>query len=471
MQSDLDMANGWLGKHVDDLDLLLKSGVLRHSSAIVLSHPAPNSEKEDLKFFVRDLFARLQIGGVEFKKKSLESLVKLFQENEKSTGLVAEEGNVNYLIHLLDLNTNATILDLAVTVVAELTCGGDFSRKCVFEEGGLGPLLRIVESRSGPVRDKAVMAVEAITADADNAWALSAYGGVPVLLETCRIGTPAAQAHAAGAIRNAAVVGDVRAALLEEGAVPVLLQVLATSSATAQEKAADCIAVLASADGVFMDLIKRENGLFRLLQVLHDSTSLDVSEHVIRAIHAMSSVDPSCCRILSSSVVFVIQIAEMIRQGNIMLQQICCLVLSKLSLSDSNKRAAAGCMPSLLKLMESSKPDGLREAATTALVQLLTVRSNRKYLVKDEKCLMRLVQMLDPKYDTVAKEFPVAVLTAVLAGGSEGCRKQLAAAGAQPHLQRLAEMEVAGAKKMVQRLAGSRLKNLFSRTWRELPGK
>lgn len=475
MQSDLDMASGWLGRHLDDLDLLLRSGVLKHSSAIVPSQPTFGSDKDDFKFFIRDLFTRLQIGGPDFKKKSLQSLVKLFHDDEKSTALVAEEGNMSYLVHLLDLNnTTDSILELAVTVVAELACGGDLSRRRVFEEGGLGPLLRIVESGSVTVREKAVMAVEAIMADTDNAWALSAYGGVPVLLGACKTGTPAAQAHAAGAIRNAASAAaaeDIRVALVEDGAVSILLQVLAAGSAAAQEKAADCIAVLASSDDVFNSLIKRENGLSHLLHVLRESPSADVSEHVLRAIYALSLSDPSWCRVLSSSTVFVIQIAEMIRQGNIMLQQICCLLLSNLSLSDGNKRAVSGCMPALVKLMESSKPDRLREMAVAVLVSLLTVRSNRKELVKDEKSLMRLVQMLDPKYDAVPKELPVAVTAAVLVGGSEGCRKRLVAAGAHAHLQRLVEMEVSGAKKAARGLSGSRLKSLFSRTWRELPGK
>lgn len=124
-------------------------------------------------------------------------------------------------------------------------------------------------------------------------------------------------------------------------------------------------------------------------------------------------------------------------------------------------------MGSLVKLMESPKPVGLQESASQALVSLLTVRSNRKELVRDEKSVMRLIQMLDPRNEAVSHKFPVMVISAVLAGGSQGCRKRLAAAGAQPHLQKLAEMEVAGAKKAVQRLSGNRLKTIFSLTWRE----
>lgn len=115
--------------------------------------------------------------------------------------------------------------------------------------------------------------------------------------------------------------------------------------------------------------------------------------------------------------------------------------------------------------MESAKPDGLQEVATNALVSLLAVKSNRKELVKDEKSVMRLVQMLDAKNDVVSKKFPVAVVAAIMAGGSHGCRKRLVEAGAYGHLQKLTEAEVVGAKKAFQRLSGNRLKSIFTRTW------
>ncbi|KAL0001606.1 hypothetical protein SO802_015387 [Lithocarpus litseifolius] len=469
MQSDLDMASSSLSNSLHDLDLLLRSGVLHHSNAIVLSHPGPSSTKEDLGFFVRDLFTRLQIGGIEFKKKALESLLQLLtqdDEKSKSATLVAKEGNVAYLIHLLDLNNDNLIREHATTAVSVLTSANDESRKAVFEEGGLGPLLRILETGPMSLKEKASAAVEAITADPENAWAISAYGGVSILIEACRSGSTVTQAHAAGAIRNVANVEEIKNSLAEEGAVTVLIQVLISGTSSAQEKAAHCIAILASSGEYFRALIIRERGLQRLLHLIQDSSSSDTLEHVVRTISCLSTLD-SISRIISSSTTFIVQLGELIKHGNLILQQISASLLATLSISDGNKRAIGGCMGSLVKLMESPKPVGLQESAAEALVSLLTVRSNRKELVRDEKSVMRLMQMLDPKNELVCKKFPVMVVAAVLGGGSQGCRKRLVAAGAQNHLQRLAEMEVAGAKKALQKLSGNRLKTIFSRTWRE----
>ncbi|KAE8690095.1 zinc finger family protein [Hibiscus syriacus] len=264
MQSDLDMASSSLSSHLHDLDLLLRSGVLHQSNAIVLSQPGPGSDKDDLVFFIRDLFTRLQIGGIEFKRKALESVLQLLDKDEKSTAVVAKEGNFGYLISSI------------------------------------------------PLKEKAAIAVEAITTDPENAWAISAYGGVSVLIEVCRSGSQPTQIHEVGALRNLSSVEDIRIGLGEEGAVPVILQLLVSGSTAAQEKAANFLSILASSD-----------------------------------------------------------------------------------------------------------------AAVQAIVSLLTVRSNRKKLVRDEKSVMRLVQMLDPKNEAVSKKYPLMVVTAVLGGEAMVVAKDL----------------------------------------------
>ncbi|KAL3849006.1 hypothetical protein ACJIZ3_010888 [Penstemon smallii] len=458
MQSDLDMAAGWLSKHINDLDLLLRSGVLHQSTAIVLSRP---NSKEELEFFVKDLFTRLQIGGQEFKRKALDSLIEILSEDEKSANIVAKEGNVGFLISLLDLNnSHDSIRELAVTAVSMLVSAGDLPRKCVFEEGGLGPLLRMIESSSMSMKENAAMAVEFITADPDNAWAISAYSGVPTLIELCKSGSITAQSYAVGAIRNVSVV------LPEEGCVPVLMELLVSGSPSAQGKAANCISILASSGESFRNLLIQEKGLNKLLHLFHECSNLDMLEHTLRAIYALSSSDMGY-RVLSGSTPFILRIAELLQVGNVKLQHIAASLLANLSISEGNKRAVNGCLGSLVKLMDCVKPDGMQEVGAKALLSLLSVKSNRKELVRDEKSLMRLMQMLDPKNEVVLKKFPVAVVAAIMAGGSQSCRKKLVAAGACGYLQRLAEMDVAGAKKALQRLSGNRLTSIFTRTFRE----
>ncbi|GER47485.1 ARM repeat superfamily protein [Striga asiatica] len=83
------------------------------------------------------------------------------------------------------------------------------------------------------------------------------------------------------------------------------------------------------------------------------------------------------------------------------------------------------------------------------LLSLSYVKSNRKDLVEDEKSFKRVVQILVPKTE-----------------GSKCCQKMLLTRGVYWDLQRLAEMDVVGAKKAFHRLSGSRLISVFSRTWK-----
>ncbi|KAK3230294.1 hypothetical protein Dsin_002175 [Dipteronia sinensis] len=72
MQSNLGIASiSLISKNVHDLDLLLRSGFLDQSNAIVLSQTGPGSEKQDLVFFVKVLFTRLQIKTWVISSKSV----------------------------------------------------------------------------------------------------------------------------------------------------------------------------------------------------------------------------------------------------------------------------------------------------------------------------------------------------------------------------------------------------------------
>ncbi|KAI3948607.1 hypothetical protein MKW92_025818 [Papaver armeniacum] len=472
MQSDIDMSSASLSAHLHDIDLLLKSGVLnRQSNAIVLSQPGPGSAKEELGFFIRDLFTRLQIGGIEFKKKALESLLQILNEDEKSSILVAKEGDMRYLIHLLDNNHHSSVREQAAVAVSLLVSSSESSRKCVFEEGGLGPLLRLLETGSMYLKEKAAIAIEAITADPENSWAVSAYGGIPVLVETCRSGSPLAQTHAVGAVKNVSAIDEIRVSLAEEGIVPVLVQLLTSGNSFAQEKASNCLWILASAGEDFRVSILQEGGLQSLLNLLDESSNPDTLEHVLRSIYILSR-SSSTIRILSSSTSFLLQLCDAIKNGTIVIQQISASILCNLSMSDFQKRSISSCMGSLVKMMmnESSKPVGLQESSAQALISLLTAKTNRKEIVRDEKSILRLVQMLDPKNESsvVNKKYPVSVVSAIVAGSSQSCRNKIMSAGGYSHLQKLAEMDVPGARKACQRLSGNRLKNIFSsRIWKE----
>jgi hypothetical protein len=115
-----------------------------------------------------------------------------------------------------------------------LASKNDESSKCVFEEGGLRPLLWILETGLIPIKEKASAAVEAITVDPENSWAVLAYSGVSMLIEACRSRSVVTQSHAMGAIWIVAYVEEIKNSLAKEGAVPVLIQLLVLGTSSTQ---------------------------------------------------------------------------------------------------------------------------------------------------------------------------------------------------------------------------------------------
>lgn len=479
LQSDLDIAASSLSLLLHDLSLLLRSGILyvdpsaSSPNAIVLQVPAPAASRADKSLFIRDAFARLQIGGLDLKLKALASLLDLLANDiaAESAHIVATDGDVAALLRLLDASSHSALRDRAAAAVAHLATACVASRKVVFDEGGLGPLLRVLDSDSAPAtRERAVAAIEAITADVGSAWAVAAYGGVPILINACRpgSGSPVVQALAVAALKNVASIEDVRSALVEEGGLPILVDLLASGTIDAQKGSALCIWSLASlGDHEIQYQIVQAGALLPLLQALHTASGLDLHDTVLRAIHALAVV-PAAARTLCSSPLFFAQLTDlMCRGGSILLQQMAADMVAELApgVSDDTKRCMAPCICMLVKMMETAKPATVQESAGRALLALMTLKFNRKELVRDEKSVTRLLHMLDPRNEEIDKKYPVSVVLALALGGGNGTRRRLADSGICQHLQKLAEAEVPGAKKALQRISGNRLKSLLSRGW------
>ncbi|XP_009390971.2 uncharacterized protein LOC103977236 [Musa acuminata AAA Group] len=476
LQSDLDIAASALSLHLHDLNLLLRSGLLHHDSshsdadsaaAIVLPVPGPSASRAELALFVRDVFARLQIGTLDLKHKALDSLLDLLAADPaKVSRLVVDEGDLPSLLRLLDPSAHSLLRDRAVAAISHLATASDASRHAVFEEGALGPLLRLLDSGPAALKERAAAAIHAMTADRACAWAVSAYGGVSILVAACHTGSgsPAVQALAAGSLKNVAVIEDSRASMAEDGAVPVLVDLLVSGNLEAQKNAALCLASLAVMGGSeIRAAILQEGGLRRLLQFLRDASDPEAIDHALRAISALSA-SPAAAKLLSSSPSFFAQLADLIKRGSLASQQTAASLVSDLAPGEVIKRSVAESIPALVKMMECSKLGSAQQAAAGALTSLLAVASNRRELSRDEKSVTRLVQMLDPRNDAVGKQLPVAVVLAMTAGRG-GARKRIGEAGACHHLQKLVEADVPGAKKALQRISGGRLKQLFSIGW------
>ncbi|KAK9013801.1 hypothetical protein V6N11_041797 [Hibiscus sabdariffa] len=120
----------------------------------------------------------------------------------------------------------------------------------------------------------------------------------------------------------------------------------------------------------------------------------------------------------------------------------------------------AGCITLLIRMLEA-KSNSAREVAAQALSSLVTVSHNCREVKKDDNSVPNLVQLLDPSPQNTAKKYAVSCLSSL--SSSKKCKKLMISYGAIGYLKKLSEMEITGAKKLLERLERGKLKSLFIR--------
>lgn len=455
MQSNLDALAMKLGLHLRDLELLMKSGVLRDTTAP--KGGGSGASRETVKWNVRDLLARLQIGNAESKQKAMESLVELMQEDDKNVLVVAgQDRGIPTVVHLLDAGV-ISVREKAAAAVCRLS-QIDSCEHLLVNEGALAPLVRLLESGTPVAKEKAAAALKCLTFTPENARSVAAHGGVPALIEICQSGTPGAQAAAAGALRNLASISEVRQTMAEEDAIPVLIGLITSGTPSAQEYACDALQNLSSSDEHLRQAIVREGAIHTLLMYFDTSSSSKAKEVAMAALSNLAASAATSEELLA--VGFLPRLVVALKSGLSTVQQAAASAVCHLARSMELRRTLgeAGCVPPLVRMLEG-KTSATQELAAQAIFNLILVDSNRRTFCKEERSISRLVQLLDPTNQSVAKKSPISALLCL--SGSKKCRKQMIAAGARISLGKLAEMEVIGARKLLDRLEGGSLWSLF----------
>ncbi|KAJ1296533.1 hypothetical protein BS78_01G308500 [Paspalum vaginatum] len=456
MQSDLDALAGKLDLNLRDCSLLVKTGVL--SDATVAAAPqseataaAAGAQTAD----VRELLARLQIGHAEAKHRAVDGLLDALREDEKTVLSALGRGNVAALVQLLTA-TAPKVREKAATVLCLLAESGS-CEGLLMSEGALPPLIRLVESGSLVGREKAVITLQRLSMSPDIARAIIGHSGVRPLIDLCQTGDSITQSAAAGALKNISAVPEVRQALAEEGVVRVMVNLLDSGVVLgAKEYAAECLQNLTSSNDNLRRAVVSEGGLRSLLTYLDGPLPQESPVAALR--NLVTAVSPDSL----VSLCVLPRLVHVLRDGSVGAQQAAAAAICKISGSTDMKRVVGehGCIPLLLRLLEA-KSNGAREAAAQAVASLMGYPPNARDIKKDEKSVPNLVQLLDPSPQNTAKKYAISCLLGLSA--SKRCRKLMISHGAIGYLKKLSEKDVAGAKKLLEKLERGKLRSLFSR--------
>ncbi|XP_020585625.1 protein CELLULOSE SYNTHASE INTERACTIVE 3-like [Phalaenopsis equestris] len=450
MQSHLDSLSAKLDLNLRDCNQLIKTGVLGNSTA-------QSGQTETARFRIQELLARLQIGHAEAKHRAIEGLVEAITEDEKSVLLVLCRSNISSLVQLLTATAVRT-REKAATVVCMLAESGSCDNSLV-SEGALPPLIRLVESGTPRCREKALMALERLSMSPDTARSIVGHGGIGSLVEACHAGDSIVQSAAAATLKNLSAVPEVRQSLADEGVIKLMIHLLDCGIMLgSKEHAAECLQKLTSSNESLRKAVVSEGGIRSLLAYIDGPLPQESAVGALQ--NLIASVSISADSLVSISL--LPRLVHVLKEGSLGAQQAAACTICRISNSTEVKKMVGefGCVPLLLKLMEA-KTNGAREAATQAVANLISYPHNCREVKKEEKSVPNLVQLLDPSSENTAKKYAVSCLLQL--SSSKKCKKLMCSYGAIGYLKKLSEMDVTGAKKLLERLEKGKLRSFFSR--------
>nr|CAB3458320.1 unnamed protein product [Digitaria exilis] len=487
LRSDLDVLAAALDALVARLDEVYASGALTRARALVVPRPAAGATRDDVRFYVRDLFARLRVGASEMRREAAAALAEALRDDEKCAVRVVVSDvpdGVGVLVALLecpDPRVQEEALE-AVSVIA----GSEAHRGDLVVAGVIAPVVRVLDAGAGSstaAKERAARVLCKLTENSDNAWAVAAHGGVTALLNVVSTdhGTGSGELVCAACrvLRSLAGVDEIRKYMVADaGAVPALVSLSqsATTDDAARIQSMELLAAISSFsdDGSAREAVVREGAVESFVRALDPSSptrSSKAREVALRAIDAVCLSPPTTSttdRLLAAG--FLDRVLSLLRNGDGRTLQHCALKAAHrlCQVSEEIRKAMgdAGFMPEMVNILRAAKSPEAREMAAEALCALVSVHRNRKRFVQDERNVAQVLQLLGNDEEikpTPAKRFLLSTLMH-LTDSSTGRRKIMSSEHVR-NLEKLAETNVPDAKRIVKKLGGSKLRSIFHGIW------
>ncbi|KAH0697178.1 hypothetical protein KY290_014620 [Solanum tuberosum] len=465
MQSDLDIVSTKLDNHIRSISEIYSLGLLTQSSAIIVPKPNLGASRDDIKFYIRDLLSRVKIGSSEMKKQGLIALNEIIQEDDRYVKVAIEIDNlVSVLVSFLDLQEDNLQEEAAKAL--SVIAGFQSFKSCLISAGIISPLIRVLECGIGLSKEFATRCLQKLTENSDNAWSISAHGGVTVLLKICIEGDSLVSS-VCGVLKNLVGVEEIKRFMIEEGAVSVFIKLARCKDEVTQISSIDFLQTMASGDESTRQMIMKEGGIRTLARVLDpkSSSSSKAREMSLRGIVNLCFTSVNSVNILLSYG-FMDHILYFLRHGDGSLQELALKAAFWLcGTSDEAKKLMgdAGFMPELVKFLDS-KSFEVREMAAETLSSMVIVPRNQKRFGQNDENVGLLLQMLDPEQVNFGnKKLLLSILMSLTSCNS--ARKKIANSGYLINIEKLAEAEVSDAKKIVRKLSSNRFRSILSGIW------
>ncbi|XP_071736197.1 protein CELLULOSE SYNTHASE INTERACTIVE 1 [Rutidosis leptorrhynchoides] len=473
MQSDLDII---LVKFDTNLKSLLEfvntSPTLSMGDyAIVVSKPGATTNRDDVKFYVKDLLCRFKVGRIDVRKQALISFNEVIQEDERCIKIGMElDGFVNVIMKFLN-SKDAGIQEEGLKVMATI-CKYDSYKNELVGIGVVASLIRVLESGSVLSKELSVRCLIKLTMNSDNVWSILANGGVNALLKICSSRCDDVDGElvglACGVLRNLIGVDEIKRFVVEEGVIPLLIKLVKSGNEASQISAIACIQVLASGNGFVRSLIVNEGGIRVLVRVL-DPKSLYLSKARVKSMRALMILCLDSVDYMNSLKGYGFMdhiLYHLLNNGEVTMQESALRAASWLSeSSDEFKKAMgdAGFIPEIVKFLDAKSIEA-REIAGETLLRLFEVPRNQKRFVKNDQNVNLLLQLIDSQEGYFGNRKILLSIIMSLTFCNEG-RKKITSSEYLKNIEKLADEQVLDAKKIVRNLSANRLRCMIRGIW------
>ncbi|XP_022955157.1 uncharacterized protein LOC111457208 isoform X1 [Cucurbita moschata] len=468
MQSDLDVICAKFDRHAKKLSEIYTAGILSQGFAIVVSRPGLGACKDDMRFYVRDIVTRMKVGCSDLKRQALVNLLAAVTEDEKYVKVIIEIGEiVNLLVNFL--GSPETELQEAALQVLHIISGFDSYKAVLVGNGVIAPLIRVMECGSAVGKKIATRCLMKFTENSENAWSVSAHGGVTALLKICSNSDSKTEliSPACGVLNNLVGVEEIKRFMIEEGAISTFIRLSRSREDSVQINSIVFLQNIAYGDESVNKLLVKEGGIRGLVRVL-DPKSCSSSKTLEAAMQAIENICFSSVNYVNILINygFMENLLHFLRNGDVSLQGIALKVAVKLSeTSEEAKKAMGdgGFMPEFVKFL-GAKSFEVREMAAEALSAMVMIPKNRKRFAQDNRNVETLLQMLDTEeVNSGNKRFLFSILNS-LTGSSSG-RRKIVNSGYMKNIEKLAESEVYDAKKLIRKLSTNKFRSLLNGIW------
>lgn len=308
-----------------------------------------------------------------------------------------------------------------------------------------------------------------LTAKSDNAWSVSAHGGVTALLKICASCDCGGElvGLACGVLRNLVGVEEIKKFIVEEGAISTFVRLLKSKDEVSLINAVEFLQTMASGDDSIRRMIVKEDGARLLLRVLDPKYSFMLKSRLAALCGIMNLCFTS---VFSLSILmndgFLDHILYFLRNGELSIQELALKAVFKLcEISEDGNKAMgeSGFMPVLVKLLDS-KSFEVREMAAESLSIMISIHRNRKRFVQNEENVGLILKLLDPEEGNSGnRKLLLSILMSLTSCHS--ARKKIVHSGYMKHIEKLAEAEVSDAQRIVRKLSLNRFRSMWSGIW------